>query len=139
MISAFDISTSALIAQRARLDAIAGNIANASTTRNEAGELEPYKPRFVTFATDETSGSYGAAGVNISSVQISQDPPKMKYQPGHPDAIASGPNKGYVAYPNIDTMAEMVNAMTARRAYEANIGVIEISKNLGQQTLRILG
>ena len=139
MISALDISTSALVAQRARLDAIAGNIANASTTRNEAGELEPYRPRYVTFATMQTASPYDAAGVEISSVQISQKEPKLKYQPGHPDAITSGPHKGYVAYPNIDTMAEMVNAMTARRAYEANIGVIEVSKNLGQQTLRILG
>ena len=140
MLSTFDISTSALVAQRARLNAIAGNIANISTTRNEAGEVEPYKQRFVTFATvDEKSGTYGAAGVRVSSVQISQKGPDWRYQPNHPDAMSSGPKEGYVAYPNIDVMAEMVNAMTAHRAYEANIGVIEITKNLGQQTLRILG
>ena len=140
MISALDISTSALVAQRARLDAIAGNIANASTAIDEAGELNPYRARWVTFAVDdEKTGAYGAAGVKVDSVQISQRAPKYKYQPGHPYAIASGPNQGMVAYPDIDVLAEMVNAMTARRAYEANIGVIEITKNLGQQTLKILG
>ena len=140
MLSTFDISTSALVAQRTRMNAIAGNIANVSTRHNEAGELEPYKARYVTFATDdEKSGPYGPAGVKISSVQISQEGPAWRFQPGHPDAMKSGPKEGYVAYPNIDVMAEMVNAMTAHRAYEANIGVIEITKNLGQQTLRILG
>jgi flagellar basal-body rod protein FlgC len=58
----------------------------------------------------------------------------MKYQPGHPDANA----EGYVAYPDIDMTVEFVDALEATRAYEANVGVFEITKNLAQQTLRIL-
>ena len=58
----------------------------------------------------------------------------MKYQPGHPDADS----RGYVRYPNVDMTTEMVDAMQATRAYEANIGVIEITKDLGRQSLRII-
>ena len=64
--------------------------------------------------------------------------PQYKYQPNHPLAIKEGDKKGYVAYPNINMTREFVDALEATRAYEANIGVMEVSKNLGQQTLRIL-
>ncbi len=139
MFSAFDISTSALVAQRTRLNAISGNIANMSTTRNEAGEVTPYQPRYVIFRADEDlATSEGAVGVKVESVQIEDVEPLWKYQPGHPDAIAEGERKGYVAYPNVNIINEFVDATEATRAYEANIGVIEITKNLGQQTLRIL-
>ena len=139
MFSAFDISTSALVAQRTRLNAISGNIANMSTTRNEAGELEPYKPRHVIFQTDdEVATTEGAVGVKVESIQIEDIEPLWKYQPGHPDAIQEGERKGYVAYPNVNIINEFVDATEATRAYEANVGVIEITKSLGQQTLRIL-
>ena len=140
MLSAIDVSTSALVAQRIRLNTISGNLANISTTRNEAGQADPYQPRFAVFQTDDkNSGPLGASGVKVSSVQIAAKEPKWKYQPGHPDAAKRGPRAGYVAYPNIDATAEMVNAMEATRAYEANVGVIEATKDLSQQTLRILG
>ncbi len=135
MFSAFDVSTSALVAQRTRLDVISSNLANMSTTRNERGEPEAYTPRYVTFETDtslETNG--GGNGVKVASVEYSQEQPSMKYEPGHPDADENG----YVAYPNIDMTTEFVDALGATRAYEANIGVIEITKDLGQQTLQIL-
>ena len=138
MFSSLDISTSALVAQRTRLNAISGNIANMSTTHNEAGEATPYQPRYVTFQTDETLGTDGAAGVRVDSVEISDVEPRWKYQPGHADAVQEGEHKGYVAYPNIDMTTEFVDALEATRAYEANVGVIEISKNLAQQSLRIL-
>lgn len=135
MFSTFDISTSGLVAQRTRLNAISSNLANMSTTRNELGEAEPYRPRYVTFQTDtDVKSPAGGSGVRVGSIEMSTKPPLMKYQPGHPDAD----EQGYVRYPNVDMTTEMVDAMQATRAYEANIGVIEITKDLGQQSLRII-
>ena len=62
----------------------------------------------------------------------------MKYEPGNPDAITEGPNKGYVAYPNINMMSEFTDALEASRAYEANLGAMDISKDMEQQTLKII-
>ena len=135
MFNALDVSTSALVAQRTRLDTISSNLANMSTTRNEQGEAEPYTPRFVTFQTDaDLTTSGGGQGVKVASVEYADVEPNMKYIPGHPDAN----NEGFVAYPNIDMTTEFVDALSATRAYEANIGVIEITKDLGQRTLQIL-
>ncbi|MEC8433393.1 MAG: flagellar basal body rod C-terminal domain-containing protein, partial [Planctomycetota bacterium] len=64
--------------------------------------------------------------------------PNYRWQPDHPLAIKTGKHKGYVAYPKVDMNTEFVDALEAVRAYEANVGVMEITKNLGQQTLRIL-
>lgn len=139
MFSALDISASALAAQRTRINAISNNLANLNTTRNEQGEIEPYQPRFVTFQTDErVQGVLGAAGVRVSSVETSDQEPRYRYQPGHPDAIREGKWQGYVAYPNINLMSEFTDALEAARSYEANVGVMEITKDLGQQTLKIL-
>ena len=134
MLKAIDISASALAAQRTRMDALAGNLANVSTTHNEDGQPEPYQPRYVTFAADESVGTHGAVGVRVASIETSDAEPRLKYEPGHPDANADG----YVAYPDINMMFELTDAMEAARAYEANLGAIEISKDLGRQTLRIL-
>lgn len=138
MFSAIDISTSALVAQRVRMTAISGNLANLSTTHNEAGELTPYQKRHVVFETDESLGSGKAAGVRVASILLDDSPPRLKWDPGHPDAIRDGPNAGYVAYPAIDMMTEFTDALAVARAYEANLGAIEIAKDLAQQTLRIL-
>ncbi|HIQ21398.1 MAG TPA: flagellar basal body rod protein FlgC [Planctomycetes bacterium] len=134
MIPALDVSTSALVAQRVRMNVISSNLANLSTTHNEAGEPVPYQPRYVVFQTDDSVGSYGAVGVKVRAVQIDKVPPRLKYEPGHPDANA----EGYVAYPNINMMTEFTDAMEAARAYEANLGAMEITKDMVQQTLRIL-
>jgi len=139
MFPSLDVSTSALVAQRVRMNAISSNLANMSTTHNEVGEPEPYQPRYVVFQTDTTVGAHGAAGVEVSSVQIDRDAqPRYKYEPGHPDRIREGPYKDHVAYPGINMMTEFTDAMEAARAYEANLGAIEIAKDLAQQTLRIL-
>jgi flagellar basal-body rod protein FlgC len=135
MYTAFDVSTSGLVAQRTRLDVISSNLANISTTRNEAGEVAPYTPRFVVFQTNEdvtTTG--GGQGVMINRVEYANVEPNMKYEPGHPDANADG----YVAYPNIDMTTEFVDALGATRAYEANVGVIEATKDMSNRTLQIL-
>jgi len=135
MHTTFDIATSGLIAQRHRMNAISSNLANMSTTRNEHGELEPYQPRFVVFETDDSIATRGGGrGVRVASTEISDIEPRMRYEPNHPDAN----EEGYVAYPNIDMTLEFVDALEATRAYEANLGVIEVTKDLGQQTLRIL-
>jgi flagellar basal-body rod protein FlgC len=135
MISALDIAASGLSAQRTRITAISNNLANMSTTRNEAGQPEAYRPRFVVFeADDSVGGAFGAAGVRVSSVETANVEPRVSYQPNHPDADADG----YVEFPNINMMAEFTNAIEASRAYEANVGVIEITKDMAQQTLRIL-
>lgn len=135
MLSAYDISTSALVAQRARLNAISSNLANISTTRNEAGEKVPYQPKYVVFETDSSiRGPFDAQGVRVASVEVENVPPRLKYQPGHPDAN----EEGYVAYPDINVTREFVDALEAARAYEANIGALEISNDLAQKTLNIL-
>ena len=138
MFSALDVSTSGLVAQRVRMNACSGNIANTSTTYNEQGKRVPYQPRYVVFQADESLGSDGAAGVKVSAVQIADVEPLWKPDAKHPDAMKSGPHKGCVAYPNINMMTELTNAMEAARAYEANLGAMEITKDLAQQTLRIL-
>jgi flagellar basal-body rod protein FlgC len=139
MLSALDISTSALVAQRVRLDAVAGNLANMSSLRNERGEIEPYQARYVIFQTDTSkTTSEGAAGVKVAAVETETVEPLYKYQPAHPLAIQDGPHRGYVAYPRVNMLTEFVDALEATRAYEANVGVIEVTKNMSQQTLRIL-
>ena len=141
MISALDISTSALVAQRIRLDTVSSNLANlTSMSRDENGEMQPYQARFVIFQTDEDMQTkQGAIGVKVASVETERIEPNYRHDPNHPYAIKSGPKKGYVAYPNINMTAEMVDALVATRAYEANLGAMELSKNMAQQSLRILG
>ena len=138
MISAMDISTSALVAQRVRLNTISGNIANMSTLKNEAGENKPYQPRFVVFETAEEQAEGGAAGVKIAKVEIDESEPLYRFQPDHPMAATEGKWKGYVAYPNVDMNEQFVDALEASRSYEANIGVMEVTKGIARQTLSIL-
>ena len=139
MISALDISTSALVAQRIRLNTISGNIANMSSIRDEDGKSQPYQPRFTVFQTDEELvASGGAAGVKVASVEVEENEPLHRYQPDHPMAIQEGKWKGYVAYPNINLNEQFVDALEASRSYEANIGAMEVSKNISRQTLSII-
>lgn len=139
MFPSLDISTSALVAHRARMNAISQNLANISTTRNEDGELAPFQKRYVVLQADEDVGGGGAAGVKVGEVGTEDSQPLYKWDPTNPDAVKQGPHQGYVAYPNIDMITEFTDALAVARAYEANLGAIEISKDLAQQTLRILG
>jgi flagellar basal-body rod protein FlgC len=141
MFPALDISTSGLVAQRTRLDAISSNLANLSSMqRNAKGEMEPYQARYVTFQTDDQLQTKdGAVGVKIANIETEQVQPNYRWQPEHPFAIKDGPKKGYVAYPQVNMTAEFVDALVATRAYEANLGVMELTKNMAQQSLRILG
>ena len=139
MFSSLDVSTGALVAQRTRMNAISSNLANMSSVRDENGQVKAYQSRFVIFQTDEsTENKHGAVGVKVSSVETENVEPRYRYQPNHPLAIKEGKWQGYVAYPNINMTQEFTDALEATRAYEANVGAIEITKNMGQQTLRIL-
>jgi flagellar basal-body rod protein FlgC len=141
MLRALDISTSGLVAQRIRLDTISSNLANITSQERDAkGNIQPYQARYVVFQTNqELETKEGAIGVKVSSVETEQVEPLYRWQPEHPYAIKEGPKKGYVAYPKINMTAEMVDALVATRAYEANLGAMELSKNMAQQSLRILG
>ena len=133
MFDSLDIGASALLAQRARMDAIAGNVANVNTTRNEKGEPIPYRRRIVTFAPGAPDGS-GKPGVHVAEIQRDPSPFNERYEPGSKDADA----RGYVKYPNIDLAIEYVNMLEASRAYEANVTMMETSKAMINSSLRLI-
>lgn len=132
MFTALDISTTGLIAQRVQMDTIAGNVANAKTTRRADGQPGPYLRRVALFAPGDGAGG---DGVHVEKVvEDTLTSPLLVKDPGHPDADKDG----YVAYPNIDPSTEMINAMVAARAYEANVTAFEATKSMVASTLRIL-
>ena len=138
-IDALDISASALAAQRIRMNAIAGNIANAGTTRDAWGRSIPYRRQEVLFAAG-APGHSGGAGVRVDSVRDSRDPYRWIHDPGHPDAIrdASNPRNGSVLMPRINVVEEMVDMMLASRSYEANLAAIDVTKTMKAAALRII-
>ncbi len=135
MFAAMDISTSALVAQRTHLDVIAGNVANMHTTRDDG---TAYRRQVAIFAEGDPGRGAGASGVHIQSIARDPSPFHKRFEPNHTHAIKSGPNKGYVMMPNVDPSTEMVNAMMAARAYEANVTVMEITKTMTASSLRLL-
>lgn len=142
MFGSLDISTSALVAQRTRMDVIAGNVANAFTTRRLDGQPGAYRRHFVTFEPGNPGATSrdgrAAPGVHVAAVEEDASPLPLRYEPGHPDAIKSGPQKGYVAYPNVNLSVEMVDAIEAARAYEANLTALNVTKSMINASLRIL-
>ncbi len=133
MFGLLDISTSALVAQRTRMDIIAANLANQNSIEDANGNYDPYRRRIPVFAPgDPATGS--PDGVHVQSIELDQSPLRMVYEPGNPHANAAG----YVGYPNVDPTYEMVDAMEAVRAYEANISAAEASKTMLQNALRLL-
>jgi len=138
------ISASGLRAERLRLDVIASNLANANTTRTIEGG--PYKRRNVVFVTQGNEADFGATleslaeegarqGVAVSDVIEDLTPPRMVFEPGHPDANA----EGYVAYPNVNPVAETVDLMAATRAYEANVQAVNATRRMAEAALAIGG
>ncbi|HEY3244196.1 MAG TPA: flagellar basal body rod protein FlgC [Phycisphaerae bacterium] len=138
MFGSLDVSTSALTAQRAVLDTIAGNIANAYATRGPNGEPTPYRRRVALLGTGDPNRGQDAPGVHVVKVAEDPSPFRLEYDPTHPDAIKEGKEKGYVRMPNVDYSTEMVNAMLASRVYEANITVMEATKSMAAASLRLL-
>ena len=142
LFQSFNISASGMTAERFRFDTIAQNIANVNTTRTEDGT--PYRRKIVTFQekavtpfTTYYSNSRARAvgnGVKVTSVKEDMENDFiMEYDPAHPDADENG----YVSYPNVNTVTEMTNMISATRAYEANTTAFEASKSLARTGLSI--
>ncbi|MGA1847107.1 flagellar basal body rod protein FlgC [Deferribacter abyssi] len=123
------ISATGLSAQRIRINVISSNLANANTTRTKEGG--PYKRKDIVFR--EILNGELAGGVKVEKVIEDEKPPVLKYDPGHPDAN----EEGYVAYPNINPIEEMVNMLEASRSYEANVTVLNTAKQLALKALEI--
>ena len=138
MYGVLDVSTSALVAHRTNLDVIAGNIAMKDVVRDEDGEAIPFRRRVALFAVGRSSDPRGKGGVHVSDIVEDPTPFGLRWDPGHVHAIKEGPQAGYVRVSNVDYHTEMVNALVAARAYEANVTVIETAKSMIQSTLRLL-
>jgi flagellar basal-body rod protein FlgC len=143
--SSIEVSATGLSAERLAMDVIANNIANVNTTRTPEGG--PFKRQLIVFAQkqdqassnvldslDGNSAAAQRAGVQAVGVVPDTGPDKLVYDPKHPDADQNG----YVHYPNIDVVKEMVDMMAASRAYEANVTAIQESRSMGNTLLGLL-
>lgn len=146
MFTSMNTTASALTAQRLRMDVISSNMANVDTTRAtlEDGEWQPYQRKSVvlqekgTSFTSHLSRAMGnqssGSGVTVKSIEDdTTTPPKLLYDPTHPDAD----EEGYVELPNIDPLREMVDLMSATRSYEANVTVFNANKSMMMRALQI--
>ena len=133
MFGSLDISASALTAQRTRLNVVSANLANRFTTHDAEGNVAPYRRRIPVLASGDPATGSGA-GVHVREILLDDAPFKRVYEPGHP---AAGPD-GYVKYPNIEPANEMINALEASRAYEANITAVEATKSMINSALQLL-
>lgn len=139
----FNINASGMTAQRYRMDVIAQNVANANTTRTEDGT--PYKRKLVTFEEKNggipqfstifgrTAEKYNSKGVKVSGTFEDSSEGNMVYDPAHPDADENG----YVTYPNVNIVTEMINLIDASRSYEANATAFESSKSIAGQGIQL--
>jgi len=140
MFGAIDAAASGLTAERLRMDVISNNIANVNTTRTAEGKA--YRRQMVVFAPRDNQTSFAQmlseqvdTGSGVRVVGISQDnsPARKLYDPAHPDAN----KEGYVEMPNINIVTEMVDMITATRAYEANVTVLNAAKSIALKALEI--
>jgi len=129
--SAMEVSASGLSAERTRMNVAASNLANAQTTQTAGGG--PYQRRDVVLQSTPQPGAPGVSGVEVSQITPDTAPPRLEYDPGHPQADA----RGYVAYPNINPVEEMVDMITASRAYEAGITAMSTATNMAERALGI--
>lgn len=130
----FDIAGSGMNAQNLRLNLVASNISNANSISSSIDEV--YKSRQPVFAAELKNmmdKNNAAGGVNVLGVVESQAPPVMEYAPNHPMAD----ELGYIYKPNVNTVEEMANMMSASRAYQNNVEVLNTAKSLIMQTLRM--
>ena len=136
LLDTFGISASGLTAQRVRLQTVASNMANARTTLTEDGG--PYERRMPGFMAEQID-PFGnqldreLSKVTITGIEKSGDDPIIVYDPGHPDAD----EEGYVEYPNINILNEMVDLMSTSRTYEANTKAVDVTKQMAGQALEI--
>ncbi len=135
LISGIDITAGALNAQKTRLDIVAQNIANAQTTRTPNGG--PYQRQIVSFETQLMrhgfSGGPALQSVKVGTITADRTPGQQVYNPQHPDASADG----LVTMPNVDLSYEMVDLITASRAYEANLAIVKNARQMAMKTLEI--
>ena len=139
--TAMEVSASGLSAQRSRMNVASSNLANVNTTKGADGG--PYKRRDVLLSSERVDGGLAGSqaggyegavlGVEVSGIQEDQAPPRLEYDPGHPDANAAG----YVAYPNVNVVEEMVDMITASRAYEAGITALDTAVSMAERALSI--
>ncbi|AAR33740.1 flagellar basal body rod protein FlgC [Geobacter sulfurreducens] len=139
--SAMQVSSSALSAERTRMNLISANLANANSTRTAEGG--PYKRKDAVFAATQVGEGFRSAldrmrknapqGVQVTGIVEDPNPPRLQYDPSHPDADA----KGYVALPNVNVVEEMADMIAATRAYEANVTAMQAAKNMALKTLEI--
>ncbi len=139
--SAFDIGSSALSAERTKMNIISMNLANVNTTRTPEGG--PYRRKSVTMAATPVETPFGKAmqseldrqlkGVRVLDIATDKRPFKRVFDPGHPDAD----KEGYVSYPDINVVEEMTNMITSMRTYEANTASIEGVKSMFNKALDI--
>jgi flagellar basal-body rod protein FlgC len=145
LFGSIDISASALAAERLRMDVTAENLANAQSTRSARGGpyrrkevvLEPAGDGFAGALAAARAGGPGGAqdgGVRVTAIVEDQTPARLVYDPGHPDADA----RGYVGLPNINPVTEMVDLISASRAYEANVTAMQTAKQMFSKTLELL-
>lgn len=140
--SAMNVSSSGMTAERTRMNLISSNIANADATRTSEGG--PYKRKSPVFSavsaeapfasTLSQAGDKGVKKVEVALIQEDQTPPRMQYEPAHPDANA----EGYVAYPNVNVVEEMADMISATRAYEANVTAAQAAKSMAMKALDLL-
>ena len=139
-LDSMSISASALTATRLRMDVIAENMASSNTTRTENGE--PYRRKYVVFQEKTNDRDFAAffnrtrtaaGGVRVLRIGTDMSEFKYDYNPTHPDADENG----YVRYPNVEVVQEMVDMMSAYRAYEANVTAINTFKDMAVKTLEI--
>ncbi len=128
MFSIFQISGSAMQAQSQRMNVAASNLANADSVAGPDGQ--PYRARQVVF---EARGRDGAAGVGVSRIVEDTTPLRREYRPGDPNAD----DQGYVSLPNVQPVEEMVNMIEASRSYQANVEVLNTSKQMMTKTLTL--
>lgn len=132
-----DIARAGLVAQRARLAVTASNLANAQTTRTAEGG--PYRRRDPVFKAVAAGGSFGdrleraVRTVRVAGVKLDPRPPVSQFQPGHPDADA----QGYVRVPNVNSVEELANMMSAARSYEANLLVVRKAREMSDALLQV--
>ncbi|CAD7843595.1 Flagellar basal-body rod protein FlgC [Olavius algarvensis spirochete endosymbiont] len=148
LFTTINTAASGLTAERLRLDVIADNIANVNTTRTAEGG--PYRRSRVVFRP-RTRQPYWRSpflperlkdkiglGVRIASIEKDMDSDLLlKWDPTHPDAIKTGPKTGYVELPNVNVVSEMVDMISASRAYEANVAIMDGSKSMFRRALEI--
>ena len=133
-LTGIDASASALAAERTRMEVITQNIANANTTRGIDGQ--PYQRQHVIFEkvlANALAPGASAERVEVARIEKDQRPPRLIFDPGHPDADADG----MVALPDINIHQEMADLIVASRAFEANLAVIKNARAIAQQTLSI--